>query len=126
MMIVFALVLLFHGIAHMVGFVGSWQLASNVPYKTTILAGNVDVGDTGVRALGVIWLALAVAFAVTAVAAFARFSWWPAAALLLSTISLLMCVVEWPQAQAGAALNMGLIIMMFSAMRFGWFDLVTR
>jgi hypothetical protein len=126
MMIVFALILLFHGIAHMVGFLGSWQLEASVPYKTTILAGNVDVGDTGVRVLGVIWLALAIAFAVTAVAAFARFSWWPAAALLLSTISLLMCVIEWPQAQAGAALNVALIMMMFSAMRFGWFDLVTR
>jgi hypothetical protein len=126
MMILFGLVLLLHGIAHTVGFLGAWQVGPQLPYKTTILAGNVDVGDAGIRALGLVWLALAAAFVLVAVAAFARVHWWPVAAMMLASASLLMCVVQWPEAQAGAALDLALIVAMFSAMRLGWFDLVTR
>ena len=126
MMIVFGLILLLHGLAHTVGFVGAWRIGTSVPYQTTILAGNVDVGDAGIRALGLVWLALGAGFVVVAAAAFARVYWWPSAAVLLATASLLMCVVAWPAAAAGAALNLALLIALFAAMRFGWFDLVTR
>lgn len=126
MTLLFALILLVHGIAHTVGFAGAWRIGSSVPYTTTILAGHFDVGDTGIRALGVVWLALALAFVLLAVAAFARIYWWPAAALTLAAISLFMCIVAWPEAQAGAALNLGLMVALLAAMRLGWFDLTTR
>ena len=47
-----------HGVAHLVGFAVPWKLVSTaeVPYRTTILGGMIDIGDTGARALGVVWL----------------------------------------------------------------------
>ena len=43
--------LLAHGVAHLVGFVSSWKLATlaELPYKTTVFSGRVDVGDAGIR-----------------------------------------------------------------------------
>jgi hypothetical protein len=47
----FAFLLLGPAVAHLVGFVSSWKLATlaELPYKTTVLAGRVDVGDAGIR-----------------------------------------------------------------------------
>ena len=38
--------LLAHGVAHLVGFVSSWKLATlaELPYKTTVLSSRIDVG----------------------------------------------------------------------------------
>ena len=50
--------LIAHGLVHLLGFVVNWQLASlaEMPYKTTLLAGALDVGATGIRAVGLLWL----------------------------------------------------------------------
>jgi hypothetical protein len=39
-----------HGVAHLVGFVSSWRLATlpELPYKTTTFAGRFEVGDAGI------------------------------------------------------------------------------
>ena len=45
-----AFLLVAHGVAHLVGFVSSWKLATlaELPYKTTVFSGRVDVGDAGI------------------------------------------------------------------------------
>jgi hypothetical protein len=47
MRIVLALLLLAHGVAHLPGFLVSWQLRSfpEMPYRTAFLGGSVDVGE---------------------------------------------------------------------------------
>lgn len=54
-----ALFLLVHGTAHLPGFTLAWRLTSNpdMPYTTTLLGGLVDVGEAGIRVVGVLWLA---------------------------------------------------------------------
>lgn len=49
MNIVLALLLFGHGLAHLPGFLAFWKLATfkEMPYKTAILAGNINVGDFG-------------------------------------------------------------------------------
>ncbi|MCC6998181.1 MAG: hypothetical protein IT370_26435 [Deltaproteobacteria bacterium] len=127
MRIPIALLLFAHGIAHVVGFLAAFRLGkAPIPYKTTIFAGHVDVGDGGVRALGVLWLAAAVAFAAAAVAALARAPWWPSAALGLAIGSLGMCMVGWPDARIGLAVNAALIALMIVGARAGWFQLAAR
>ena len=65
-----ALFFVAHGVAHLVGFAASWQLGSlrDMTYSTIILNGTIDVGDAGMRVMGVLWVAAAVAFAAAAVA----------------------------------------------------------
>jgi hypothetical protein len=122
MLVLLAVVLLLHGFAHLVGFAGSWRLAESIPYKTTLLNGAIDVGDTGIRFAGLLWLAAALGFAVAGVAVLYRASWWPAFTVMVAMISLLMCLIALPDAQAGAVLNGVLILGVLLGMRFGWFD----
>jgi uncharacterized membrane protein YphA (DoxX/SURF4 family) len=112
MRIVLAALLALHGIAHLVGFVGSWQLDSSggIPYKTTVLAGHVNVGDAGVRALGVLWLVTAIAFVVTAAGTALGMQWWAKAVAVVATLSLALTIVQWPEARVGLFVNVGILI----------------
>ena len=71
MRIILALWFFTHGVAHLPGFLVSWQLRTftELPFRTTILANSVDVGTVGVRLIGVGWLLSAVAFMALAVSA---------------------------------------------------------
>jgi hypothetical protein len=121
MRIAVALILLVHGIAHVVGFLGAWRLAESVPYRTTLFGGRVDVGDVGIRIAGVFWLLIALAFAVAGVVAWARVPWWTSYAITLLPISLAMCVAGWPEAKLGIVVNGALIAILVVGSRAGWF-----
>ena len=112
MRIALAVLMALHGIAHLVGFAGSFQLASpgTIPYKTTILAGKLDIGGPGVRAMGVFWLLAAVAFLAVAGAALVSWPGWVLAGIGVSLFSLLLCVVAMPDAWIGAAINLLLVL----------------
>lgn len=58
MRIALAVRMALHGVAHAPGFVGSWRLAAleGMPYHTTLLGGAIDVGDAGMRVVGLAWL----------------------------------------------------------------------
>ena len=103
-----------HGVAHVVGFVSSWRLATltELPYKTTIFSGRIDVGDAGIRMVGALWLLVAIAFLAAGAAVAAATDW--AGRLLLVTViaSLLLCVAGWPDARIGVAVNVGLILLL--------------
>jgi hypothetical protein len=114
MRIVLALFLLAHGVAHLVGFVSSFKLAtlSELPYKTTIFSGRIDVGDAGIRVLGVLWLLTALAFLVVATAVATATD--SAARFMLAAViaSLTLCLAGWPDARIGVAVNLGLIVLL--------------
>ncbi len=59
-----AVLLAIHGIIHLIGFVTPWRIATlqGFIYKTTALNGALEVGDSGARLIGLVWLALAVGF----------------------------------------------------------------
>lgn len=117
MRIVFPILLLLHGFAHVAGFSAAWKLSPSVSYKTTVLAGRVDLGDLGIRLTGMIWLALAGAFAAVAIGAIVRESWWMPAAIAAASASLLMSLLEWPAAKVGVVVNGGIILVVLVAMR---------
>lgn len=103
-----ALFLLAHGFAHLVGFLGSWRLGefADAPYTTEILNGAVDVGDAGIRAIGLLWIAGAAGFAAAAVA-------WlrgrHAVVAAVAIASLALCVVGLPNAIVGVWVNVGIL-----------------
>jgi hypothetical protein len=114
-----ALFLLAHGLAHVAGFVAAWQLGDpqKIPHITTILGGRVDVGETGIRAIGVLWLLVGLAFVAVGGLALFRFADWRTAALAVSVVSLLMCLVGWPEARVGLLLNAVLVLGLALALR---------
>jgi hypothetical protein len=114
--------LLAHGVAHLPGFLVSWQLRtfSDLPFRTTILANRVDIGTVGIRLIGVGWLLSAVAFAVLAVATLLRVAWWQEATYAVLGLSLILCIFGWPQSRIGVASNIVVAVLLLTATRFGW------
>ena len=99
---------------HLVGFVSSWKLATlaELPYKTTVFSGRVDVGDVGIRMMGVLWLLAALAFLVAAIAVATETGWAVRFTLAAVIASLILCVVGWPDARIGVAVNVGLALLL--------------
>ena len=121
MRILLAILMALHGVAHLVGFAGSWQLAPDgIPYKTTVLGGRVDLGDVGIRTVGLLWLVTAVAFAIAAGAAVTRTPWWPQLALGVAVVSLLLSSTEWPEARIGVGVNVVIIAALLAARWMRW------
>jgi len=114
MRFVLAFVLVGHGIAHLVGFISSWRLATlaELPYKTTLFSGRLDVGDAGIRVIGVLWLLAALAFLVGPIAVITEASWTGRFLYAAVVASTLLCVAGWPDARLGLAVNLGLALVL--------------
>ena len=122
MRIVLAALMALHGIAHLVGFAGAWQLAASggIPYKTTVLAGRVDLGDVGIRAVGLLWVVAALAFVTVALGAAFDTAWWTKAAVIVAVGSLALTMLELPEARIGLVVNLALIATLLLVARYSW------
>jgi hypothetical protein len=111
---VLAAFLLVHGIAHVVGFAVPWRLvtSADVPYRTTVAGGLIDLGSAGMRVVGVFWLVMAVSFVALAVSVLARTSWWYLALMPLIGISFVLCVLQWPDARFGVLANVAILALL--------------
>jgi len=111
---VLASFLLAHGVAHLVGFVSSWKLATlaGLPYKTTVFSGRVDVGDGGIRVMGALWLLAALPFLVAAIAVATEAGWAVRFTVAGVIASLMLCLAGWPDARIGVAVNVGLVLLL--------------
>ena len=123
MRIALSILLLLHGVAHLPGFLVSWRLmkADTVPYGTTIVGGALDVGDGGIRLVGVLWLLVAAACVVAGVAGLRGTTGWPTLALSAVTFSFLLCIIGWPAARLGLALDAALLAVLSFGVWHGWF-----
>ncbi len=110
--------LIVHGVAHLPGFAVPWRLLASpeLPYRTTIFAGRLEVGDLGVRAVGVAWAVLAVAFLAMAWAVWADAPWARVAIVVAVAASLMLCTAGWPEARIGVVANL-LILGLLAATR---------
>jgi len=101
-----------HGVAHLVGFLVPWRLmtAPDMPFKTTLLAGRVDVGEAGIKVIGALWLLTAVAMVVAAAGVAFQTRWAGILVLPVVAVSLVLCLVELPQARIGLVLN-GVLVL---------------
>jgi hypothetical protein len=112
--------LLAHGVAHLVGFAGTWRLSPTIPYHTTLLAGRVDVGDAGIRTTGVLWLMLACAFSLAAAGTMLDAPWWRMLVLVAAMASLTLSIAALPEAKVGVAINVAILTVLITGARMGW------
>jgi hypothetical protein len=115
LVIVAAIVLALHCLIHLMGVAAYFKLAdvSGIPYKTTLLNGRLDVGDTGIRVFGVLWAVAAVGFVVGAAALFARFPWWRSVLAPVTGLSLALTALDWNVAFAGFFVNVAILVVVF-------------
>jgi hypothetical protein len=120
--IIAAIYLIVHGVIHLIGFVVFWQIAEfeDVSYTTTVLAGRLDIGDVGMRILGVVWLLISVAFVVAGVAIFFSPPWWWSFTLAVTVASLIVTLLGWPDARYGVLANIIILLFLFFGPRLGW------
>ena len=111
-----------HGIAHLVGFVVPWRIfqAEEMPYSTTLLAGRLEVGDLGVRLVGLIWLGLTLAFFVAAGLVWVERPGWPDTVIVLAGASLVMSVIGLPAARLGIPINIVLLAVLLGGLALSW------
>jgi hypothetical protein len=117
LVIVGAVVLVLHGLIHLMGTAAYLKLTNvaGIPYKTTLLNGRLDVGDTGIRVFGVLWAVAALGFVVAAVALFARSPWWRAVLLPVTGLSLALTALDWNVAFAGFFVNVTVLAVLLFA-----------
>jgi hypothetical protein len=122
MRIVLAILMAGHGIAHLPGFLVSWQLRSfpDMAYRTTIFGASLDVGEVGTRLIGAVWLAAGVSFIVLAGATLTRAAWWRPIAYVLIVLSTVLCLVGWPDARLGLVANAVILLLIVTGVRGGW------
>ena len=117
-----AVVLAVHGLIHLMGFVVPWKLAQieGLPYKTTILAGRLDVGDTGARLIGLLWLLVAVVFIVAVIGLVTDQGWWRPLAIGVAAVSLVISALHWPEAQFGVYINVVILALLLVGPQVEW------
>jgi hypothetical protein len=110
-----------HGIAHLVGFAVPWRLVAreDAHYKTTIMNGKIDVGDAGIRAIGVLWLIAALGFLVCAIAVATQLEWWWWVTLGATLVSFDLTIIGWPESRIGVAVNALIVVLLLAALA-GW------
>ena len=111
-----------HGVAHLAGFAVPWRLVESdeMPYKTTVLGGRIDLGPTGIRVMGVLWLAAGVATMAAGSAWLLRWADPVPLTIGVAAASLVLCLVEWPLTRIGLAVNLVLLIAMPLAAERNW------
>lgn len=112
-----------HGVAHFVGFAVPWGLAKppGGTYSTTILGGRVDLGASGMRAYGVLWLLLGIGFLFAAIGTIAARGDWFHLALWVTVASLLLAILSWPEARIGVAVNLVILAWLHAGLWLGAF-----
>ncbi|OGO58015.1 MAG: hypothetical protein A2Z32_06420 [Chloroflexi bacterium RBG_16_69_14] len=109
----FAIILVLHGLIHLIGFVVPWRFATldGFPYTTSALWGRLELGATAAQVLGLVWLGQAVAFVVAGVGVWRGSAWAPALAAAAALGSLVVCALGSPGAAAGLVVNIVILIV---------------
>lgn len=122
MRVILVLLLLAHGIAHLPGFLVNWQIRSfpELPFRTTVFAGSVEVGLAGIKAVGVGWLLVAIAFGCAALGVLVRWGWWQLLVYSAIAASVLLTAAAWPEARLGLLANALIVVVILVGQRLNW------
>ena len=117
MRIAISILLLLHGVAHLVGFLGPWGFLpaprpgmAPPPQTNVLFGGRVALGDTMARALGIAWLVIAIAFAIVAFGLWRQAPWIRVAYATIVLTSLALTIAWWPLSRIGVLVNAVLIL----------------
>lgn len=119
MRLIAALFLALHGVAHLVGFRAAFWPAPGAPVRSSLFGGLLGVGYFGTRALGLLWLALALGYVLSAILFLIRSPSWTAATLGVTCVSAMMCLLFWPQASVGLIIDAALFAVVLALSRSG-------
>ena len=110
----FAVFFALHGAVHVIGFTVAWQIGGprGVEYSTALLNGAVEIGDTGTRVFGLIWLAATAAIVAAAAVLWRGHPRGRQTAVALTLVSLGLCLLGLPGTQYGLAIDLALLALL--------------
>ena len=94
----------------------------DIPYKTTLLAGRWDIGDKGIRAFGIVWFLILIGYVAGAIGVAFNQNWWYVVTMAMTSISLIVCILDVPAAKFGVIINVVLLILLIIGPNIGWFE----
>ena len=104
----FAVLFGLHGAIHVAGFMVPWRigdLGADAVYRTTVMNGALDIGDAGVKAVGLVWLLTAAGMVAVAIALWRQADWARDGAVVLTFVSLVLCALGTPEAIGGLLID---------------------
>jgi hypothetical protein len=112
--------LVLHGLIHLMGTTvyAGWGEVEGLPYKTTLLGGRWEVGEKGMRLFGELWLIPFVGFCILGAALAFNGPVSTAALALTAATSLVLTVLDWNRAFAGAAVDAAILVALATAPRW--------
>lgn len=99
MKIFLAILLIIHGLIHLMGFSKAFQFGTNTPLKAEIP-----------KSLGVLWLSVAVLFIISAALLLFGETLWMFVAIAGIIISQILIFITWKEAKYGAIINIVILI----------------
>ena len=123
--VIVAVVLIVHGLIHLMGtavYARHVQI-QGLTYKTTLLNGRWDWGETGIRIFGVLWVLPAIGFVAAALAILAGWEWWQPVLVAVTLLSLTLTAVDWSTAFLGTIIDIAILALVPLGPRIaGWFS----
>lgn len=106
-----------HGLIHLMGFVAYWPLAeiAELPYKTAVWGGRLNLGQTGMRIFSLFWLLAAVGLAGSAIGQAAGRTWWLPVMFAAVVVSVAVTALDWSNAFRGTLISLILLIPLLLA-----------
>lgn len=123
MRMILAALFIGHGVAHVVGFAVPWKLVTSaeVPYRTTVAGGLVDIGPAGVRLVGLLWLFVALTLVSVAAGVLQHTTWWYREAIGILMVSFVLCLLGWPDSRPGIVANFLILVVLIGGAYLGWY-----
>ncbi len=107
--------LILHGLVHLLWFVVPWQITEvdGLPYQTTIFAGRLDVHESGIKFMGLLWIIPTLGFVLAGIGLLFSASWWWSLTLGAALFSLLLNLIQLPESKWGATINLLIIAVLW-------------
>ncbi len=106
-----------HGLVHLMGAASYLKLATveGLPYKTTVLGGRLNLGESGAGVFGLLWVLAALGFLLAAAAHLFGWAWWlpwwRPALIAVTLLSLALTVLDAGAAKAGIVVNLVILAL---------------
>ncbi|MDJ1434572.1 ABC transporter permease [Halostagnicola sp. A-GB9-2] len=114
-----AFALTIHGLIHFLGIGAYFEVIqmADLPYKTTLLGGAIDVGDTGIRIFAVLTAVAGIGFIVSAVGLVSDWRYWRPLLVAITVFSLILTTLDWTVASMGTLANLTILAVLFVQLR---------
>lgn len=108
MKILFAGLVIIHGLIHLIGFVNQCNIKKIEQFKGITI---FPVSESLSKTLGIVWLIAALLFVIAAAGFIAEKDWWSIIGLIAIIVSQILIVIYWKDAFAGTIANVIIFIV---------------